>query len=62
LLVDTSLDGLSQDVLEQVLDVITDPGAPWTLIIASSRTEVLRRCGRVIEIAPSAEPPRSQAI
>jgi ABC-type multidrug transport system fused ATPase/permease subunit len=51
LLVDALLDVMSPASLEELLDVLTDPAAPWTLVIVSNREQVLRRCDRVIDLS-----------
>lgn len=50
LIVDGLLDPLPGDALDEVLDVLFDPGAPWTLIVVSSRPRVIERCDRKIDL------------
>ncbi|HKK51547.1 MAG TPA: ABC transporter ATP-binding protein [Myxococcota bacterium] len=47
LLVDHALDRVGNEHLEPLLAALTRPEAPWTLLIASDRPEVLERCARV---------------
>ena len=51
LMIDESLD-IVQDTVEQefLTDVLFQPNAPWTLIVVSSRREVLRHCARVLNL------------
>jgi len=46
ILVDRALDSLESERLEPVLDALFRADAPWTLLIASERAEVLDRCDR----------------
>jgi putative ABC transport system ATP-binding protein len=46
LLIDGLLDPLAEEELFALLDFLTQPDAPWTVIIATSRDEVAARCER----------------
>ncbi len=50
LLVDGMLEGLGYQSLERVLEVLTDPTAPWTLLVVSHRPEVAMRCTREFDL------------
>jgi ABC-type bacteriocin/lantibiotic exporter with double-glycine peptidase domain len=41
---------LAPDARARVLDVLFDPQAPWTLVIASNEPAVLARCARVLTL------------
>ncbi|HVH97439.1 MAG TPA: hypothetical protein VM869_01970, partial [Enhygromyxa sp.] len=53
LLIDRGLDGLGLSAIEreQLYGWIFDPARPWTLIVATSSTEVLERCDHRFEIS-----------
>ncbi|MEZ4354235.1 MAG: ATP-binding cassette domain-containing protein [Myxococcota bacterium] len=51
LIVDGELSELEGEARERVLDALFAPDAPWTLVVASAREDVLERCGRVIRLA-----------
>ncbi len=53
-----SLTGASRD---SAFDVLFDRAAPWTLIIATNRPEVLARCDRVLRLPDGAELTAAQA-
>ena len=50
LLIDGTLDALSDADLHAVLDRLTLSPMPWTLLIATGRSELLRRCRHVIAL------------
>ena len=50
LIIDGLLDGIPIDVLDNVLDILFDADAPWTLILISSHPSVLERCGREVRL------------
>ena len=50
LVIDGLLDTMSAASLAPLLDVLTAPSAPWTLILVSNRDEVIDRCDRVIDL------------
>jgi len=45
-IIDGTLDGLPDNLLDQVMAFLGDPDAPWSLVIATGRREVANRCGR----------------
>ena len=53
LLVDGILDGLSDSELDAVLEFLTLPDQPWTLIIATGRQAIADRCAKVIDLSPT---------
>jgi ABC-type bacteriocin/lantibiotic exporter with double-glycine peptidase domain len=48
LLIDGTLDGLDLGECPDLLDVLFDPGAPWTLVLVSVRDSIRGRCGRSV--------------
>ena len=50
LLVDGLLDGLPDTVLPDVIEHLTRPSTPWSLLVISGRREVLDRCQRVVRL------------
>lgn len=50
LIVDGLLDAFAADALDNVLDILFDAGAPWTLIVISANPRVLERCDRQIRL------------
>jgi ABC-type bacteriocin/lantibiotic exporter with double-glycine peptidase domain len=58
LLVDGLLDGLGAGDAAAILDTLLDPAAPWTLIVATQRAELLERFRRVVDL--DAAPHRSR--
>jgi len=50
LLISDVFQSLAPDARERVLDVLFDPQAPWTLLIASNEPAVLARCARVLTL------------
>jgi ABC-type multidrug transport system fused ATPase/permease subunit len=58
LLVDALLDVMSRPSLQELMDLLTEDGAPWTLVVVSNREEVLRRCDRLVELAQRDKPVR----
>jgi ABC-type bacteriocin/lantibiotic exporter with double-glycine peptidase domain len=50
LLVDGVLDGLSDEELEPVLEFLTKPEQPWTLVIATGREAIAERCATKIRL------------
>jgi putative ABC transport system ATP-binding protein len=51
LVVDGTLDFLSDDMLPAVLRRIAGPGAPWSLLVTTGRQEVARACDRVVSLS-----------
>lgn len=51
LLIDSILDGLSDDELEHALVSLLAPGRPWTLILATGRRSVAERCDSIISLS-----------
>jgi len=47
MLVDHALDRISSEQLEPLWNALTRADAPWTLLLASDRPEILERCPRV---------------
>lgn len=58
LLVDGLLDALGSGDAAAILDALVDPAAPWTLIVATQRAELLERFQRVVDL--DASPHRSR--
>jgi ABC-type bacteriocin/lantibiotic exporter with double-glycine peptidase domain len=56
LLIDGTLDGLPDDVLEKVLARIARDGSPWTLLVATGRQSVMDACQRVVSLAEGGVP------
>lgn len=55
LLIDEMVDRIDEDgERARILDVLFAQDAPWTLVIASSREDVLERCDRVFEMREGA--------
>jgi len=50
LLLDEALAPIEDPLRSKVLDGIFDPDAPWTVLAATDRGDVLSRCDRVVEI------------
>jgi ABC-type bacteriocin/lantibiotic exporter with double-glycine peptidase domain len=48
LLIDGIVDGLDLSACPEMLDVLFDAAAPWTLMVATARADIRDRCGRVI--------------
>jgi putative ABC transport system ATP-binding protein len=48
LLVTDFFEELAEDARARVFDVLFDPKAPWTLVIATNQPDVLARCSRVL--------------
>ena len=59
LLVDGILDSLPDDELEIILQMLTSPDRPWTLIIATGRQLIASRCDQIIRLEKSGRPSRS---
>lgn len=53
-LVNEALDELSDEQREALLDLLFDRSAPWTLVVASQRAEILARCDRVLRLSDGA--------
>jgi ABC-type bacteriocin/lantibiotic exporter with double-glycine peptidase domain len=51
LVIDGLLDGLPDRQIDQILDRVAAPDAPWTLLVATHRDAVRRRCPRVVDLA-----------
>jgi ABC-type bacteriocin/lantibiotic exporter with double-glycine peptidase domain len=56
LLIDGTLDALSDDVLETVLANILRKDSPWSLLIASGRRRVMEACQCVVSLAADTPP------
>ena len=54
LLIDGTLDQLPDEQLMPLLNYLFDEAMPWTLVIASSRTEIIRRCSRHLDLGQHA--------
>ena len=55
LIVDEALDAIQDsDQRENLAALLFDPASPWTLLLVSSRPELLRRCSRILHL-PSGE-------
>ncbi|QDT69233.1 Alpha-hemolysin translocation ATP-binding protein HlyB [Planctomycetes bacterium MalM25] len=52
LLVDGVLDGLPDDGLRRVLDSLTDPKQPWTLVVTTGRASIAESVGRFVTLDP----------
>jgi ABC-type bacteriocin/lantibiotic exporter with double-glycine peptidase domain len=50
LMIDETLDALSGPILRNILGHLMGDDVPWTLLVNSSRTQVLEACDRVIEL------------
>jgi ABC-type bacteriocin/lantibiotic exporter with double-glycine peptidase domain len=50
LMIDETLDALSGPILQKILDRLMGDDVPWTLLVNSSRSQVLQACDRVIEL------------
>lgn len=48
LLIDGMVDGLDLAACPDMLDILFDASAPWTLVVATARADIRDRCGRVI--------------
>jgi putative ABC transport system ATP-binding protein len=55
-ILDGCLDVLDVQESPGLLHYLFDRSAPWSLLVASANPEVIRRCDRSIEFAPSATP------
>jgi putative ABC transport system ATP-binding protein len=53
LLIDEALDRVDLTGTPRLLDAVFRPDQPWTLILVSSRPEVLARCGRTVTLTPA---------
>ena len=51
LLLDEVLENMEPQLLEELTDAVFDRQNPWTLLVATSEPEVLRRCSRTIDLA-----------
>jgi len=58
LILDGVLDLIECEADSQLADFLFDPGAPWTLILTSTNTSLLARCGRVVRWEPRTTPDR----
>jgi putative ABC transport system ATP-binding protein len=56
LLIDGTFDAIADDVLVSILDKLISPEMPWTLVVATGRADVARRCQRVLHL------PRGQLV
>ncbi|QDU92516.1 peptidase domain-containing ABC transporter [Lignipirellula cremea] len=61
LLIDGALDRLSDDLCSQLLADLTRSNAPWTLLIASGRSEVIDSCQRSIAMDEKNSVPADEA-
>ncbi len=59
LLVDGVLDALSDEELEPVLEFLTRPEQPWTLVIATGRQGIAERCATRVRLENHSSPVRS---
>ncbi|MFM7318801.1 MAG: peptidase domain-containing ABC transporter [bacterium] len=50
LLIDGHLDSLDRENTDRILDVLTAPEAPWTLILVTQSAEIQARMGRIISL------------
>jgi ABC-type bacteriocin/lantibiotic exporter with double-glycine peptidase domain len=50
LLIDGTFDAIADDVLSGILDKLITPEMPWTLVVATGRADVARRCQRVLQL------------
>ncbi len=48
LLIDGMVDGLDLAACPDMLDILFNASAPWTLVVATARADIRDRCGRVI--------------
>lgn len=55
LLIDGHLDALDRENTDRILDVITAPDAPWTLILVTQSAEIQARMGRIISLESSCQ-------
>ena len=62
LLIDGLLDFLADEELDPLLEILTGPDAPWTLLVATGRDDVAQRCDEMYRLpvgtrsAPSPQP------
>ena len=54
LLIDGTLDSLSDETVGDVLENLSKENAPWTLLVTSGRRAVMEACDRVVDLKPSA--------
>ena len=50
------LDQLSTRDREAILDMLFEPSAPWTLVIATNDPRTLERCDQVLELSTPTDP------
>ncbi|RMG41704.1 MAG: ATP-binding cassette domain-containing protein [Planctomycetota bacterium] len=55
LLIDGTLDGLADEVLQSVADFLLDRSRPWTMVVVTGRSSLAARCDRRIELATAAD-------
>lgn len=53
LVLDEALDSLDSDARARVVDRLLDPGAPWTLLLATHLPELAARCDRALRVEAS---------
>ena len=56
LLLDEVLENMEPKLLEELADAVFDRTNPWTLVVATSEPDVLRRCSRTIDLASFGPP------
>jgi ABC-type multidrug transport system fused ATPase/permease subunit len=61
LLVTDFFEELAEDARARVFDVLFDPKAPWTLVIATNQPDVLARCSRVLALPEGAVETQARA-
>ncbi len=53
LIIDEFLDGMDSENTSQLADLITAPGRPWTLLLATRDPQLARRCATIHHLRPS---------
>jgi ABC-type bacteriocin/lantibiotic exporter with double-glycine peptidase domain len=56
LVIDGALDGLDDEIVDEVLPALLDRRAPWTLLLFTHRTELARRCDVTFDLHDGAVP------
>lgn len=62
LLIDGLIDGLSDDDAAEILDMLTKPSQPWTLILITGRKQLFDFVDRKIQLLPGGKLDSSEAI
>jgi len=62
LLIDGSLEAVAGPVLERLITRLTAPDVPWTLLVASSRDEVISHCRQVVTLRAGAVERASEPV